>query len=97
MVCLFVILCISYFILILHNRGVFKRTAANIVSKLSVALNQDVTAVYNVSTPRRGAFVLKVANVDAPIVELLSLKRPFTDLRNLDVDNVVKKIQNSIL
>ena len=71
----------------------FKRTAVNIVSKLNASLpGKEIVAVYNETAPRRGAFVLKLENNDIPILEMLALKRPFTDLRNLDIDEVVQKI-----
>ncbi len=39
----------------------------------------------NGTTPRKGAFVVKI-NGTISVIELLELKRPFTKLRELDVE-----------
>ena len=70
-------------------RTVFKNTALRIASKLD---NPDVNVEINKTYPREGAFVVTVDGVTTPIVELLSLQTPFAELKNLNVDSVVKKV-----
>lgn len=68
----------------------FKTKANKIKEGLAAA---DITAVaINTDKPRRGAFVVSVNGIDKPIVEMLGLTRPFTKLRELDLDDVVQNI-----
>lgn len=65
----------------------FKRSA----TKIAAGLGKEA---YTVETSKRkGAFVVYLDKVDEPIVELLDLTRPFTKLRQLDIEEVVKDIK----
>lgn len=46
--------------------------------------------------PRKGSFVIKVSGSEAPIVNLLDMPRPFTKLRELDLDATVQTILEKI-
>jgi hypothetical protein len=50
----------------------------------------------NAEKPRKGSFVITVNGNEKPIVELLDLPRPFTKLRNLDLEATVTDIVNSV-
>jgi hypothetical protein len=42
--------------------------------------------------PGKGNFVVRVAGVEDPIVELLAMKRPFPSLKALDMDEVSNQV-----
>ena len=66
--------------------GAFKTRA----EKLQKALqNENVKVVLNEEKPRKGAFVVTIAEpVPAIVLELLNLQRPFPKLKALDIDEV---------
>jgi len=72
--------------------GAFKSRAAKILkgvgSKALVEINKD--------KPGKGNFVVKVSGTEEPIVELLQMKRPFTSLKALDMEDVIKNILNAV-
>lgn len=68
------------------SRGVFKKAA----DKIKAGLPADKYTVEVVA--KKGAFVVRVDGVEAPIVELLGLTRPFPKLRSLDLNEVIDKI-----
>jgi len=77
---------------------VFKRSATKIVAGLQEkGYGEDkVSVTINGTAPRRGNFIVTLAvgksGKSNTIVELLALKRPFTALRELDIDSVVTDI-----
>ena len=83
----FIIYFTSSFVCI--YRGVFKRSAAKIVA----GLDKDIFSVE--IAKKKGSFVVKLDVVDKPIIELVGLVRPFTKLRELDLDKVVDKIKKA--
>ena len=74
---------------VLLYRGVFKRQAAVVDKALTGA---GWTVVINKEKPRKGAFVVTVDGEDKPAIELLALARPFTKLREFDLDAAVAEI-----
>ena len=52
--------------------------------KASVKINEE--------KPGKGNFVVRVSGRDAPVVELLALKRPFPALKQLDMDQVCQDV-----
>lgn len=68
----------------------FKTKAKKITEGLAAA--DIIRVAINEDKPRRGAFVISVAGRNEPIVELLGLTRPFTKLRELDLDETVQNI-----
>ena len=46
--------------------------------------------------PGKGNFVVRVAGVEDPIVELLDMKRPFPALKALDMDDICAKVVAAI-
>ena len=42
--------------------------------------------------PGKGNFIVKVSGVDEPIVELKGMTRPFSALKELDMDEVIAKV-----
>lgn len=75
--------------IIIYFRGVFKRQAAVVEKALSAA---GWSVSINKDKPRKGAFVITVEGEAKPAVELLGLARPFTKLREFDLDSAVAKI-----
>lgn len=77
-------------------RGVFKRSAAKIAAGLlEKGFGEDkVAVVINAAAPIRGNFIVTLTTGDqtTTVVELLALKRPFTALRELDLESVVSDI-----
>jgi hypothetical protein len=43
----------------------------------------------NAEKPRKGSFVVTIEGRDEPVVELLSMPRPFTKLKALDMDELI--------
>jgi translation initiation factor 1 (eIF-1/SUI1) len=68
---------------------VFK-TRAGKVEKALTALGHTVRI--NPDKPRKGSFVITIEDHEQPIVELLSMARPFKALREMDMDEVVKDV-----
>ncbi len=80
-----------YLFILIHShshRGVFKTRAGKVEKALKEA---GFTVTINATKPRKGSFVITRGD-DEKVVELLDLPRPFTKLRNLDMDEVVKNI-----
>jgi len=50
----------------------------------------------NKEPPGKGNFVVRVSGVEAPIVELLGMKRPFYALNALDMDDVCDEVMEAI-
>jgi len=50
----------------------------------------------NKEKPDKGDFVVIVQGIDKPIVSLLGMKRPFSDLKALDMDEINKKILEAL-
>jgi hypothetical protein len=73
-------------------RSVFKTRAGKIEKGLKSA---GFSVTMNPTKPRKGAFVITEEGNETPFVELLNLARPFTKLRELDVDEVVAQIVNA--
>lgn len=44
----------------------------------------------NADRPRKGAFVVRIEGVEAPVIELLDMPRPFVELKGTDVAAVVQ-------
>jgi hypothetical protein len=72
-------------------RGVFKTRAGKVEKALKEA---GFTVTINATKPRKGSFVITRGEGEEAekVVELLDLPRPFTKLRNLDMEEVVKQI-----
>lgn len=50
------------------------------------------TVMINKEKPRKGAFVVMVDGEAKPAIELLALARPFTKLREYDLDAAIAEI-----
>ena len=46
----------------------------------------------NKEKPGKGNFIVSIAGVDDPIVELTEMKRPFKALKELDMEDVIEKV-----
>jgi hypothetical protein len=64
---------------------VFKKAAAKVQTVLQSA---GYKVAINESKPRKGAFVVSLGS--KTVIELLNMPRPFTKLRNTDVEEVIK-------
>ena len=65
-------------------------------TKIQKGVGSKATVEINKEKPGKGNFVVKVEGVEEPIVELLSMKRPFPALKALDMDEVIEKILKAI-
>jgi hypothetical protein len=72
--------------------GAFK-TRANTIVK---AVGDKAKISINAEKPGKGNFVVRVSGQDAPLVELLGLKRPFPPLKALDMEEVCEKVLQAI-
>jgi len=50
----------------------------------------------NKEKPGKGNFVVTVSGTEEPIVDLKEMKRPFKDLKALDIDDVIIKILKAV-
>jgi hypothetical protein len=66
------------------------RTRANKIEKALVAAGHIVTI--NSEKPRKGSFVVRIEGQLNPVVELLDMPRPFTDLKALNMDDLIASI-----
>jgi len=66
------------------------------VSKIQKGLGSKALVEINKEKPGKGNFVVKVSGTEEPIVELLQMKRPFSSLKALDMDDVIKQILNAV-
>lgn len=72
--------------------GAFKSRAA----KIQKGVGSKAVVEVNKEKPGKGNFVIKVSGTEEPIVELLSIKRPFPSLKALDMDDVIKRILEAV-
>jgi hypothetical protein len=65
--------------------------------KISEALSSSsIKVVINKEKPGKGNFVVSVAGISQPIIELRGMKRPFPPLKALAMDQVIKNIQEAL-
>ena len=50
----------------------------------------------NKEKPGKGDFIVTVSGVEVPIVELKAMKRPFTALKALDMDEIIKNVVKAL-
>jgi len=72
--------------------GAFKSRA----NKIQKAVEKIAFVKINTEKPSKGNFVVHVSGLKKPIVELVGMKRPFPDLKALDMDEVVKNIVSAL-
>ncbi len=68
-------------------RGVFRTKAGKVIEAAKAA---GFTVLVNEAKPRKGSFVVTLDGAPKPAIELLNLQRPFTKLRELNLDEVNK-------
>lgn len=73
-------------------RSAFKTRAMKVYN----ALNNQYDVIINENKPRKGCFVIQIEGQTSPIIELLNMSRPFTKLKELDMDDVIQSIQNQL-
>ena len=59
---------------------------------ISKAVGSKAVVKVNETKPGRGNFVVRVSNVEEPVVELLGMQRPFPPLKALDMDEITAKV-----
>jgi len=72
--------------------GAFKSRA----NKIAKAIGNKARVDINIEKPGKGNFVVRVIGMEQPVVELLAMKRPFPSLKNLDIDDVCKKVLEAL-
>ncbi len=68
------------------------KTRAGKIQKYLAAEGCDARVEINKEKPGRGNFVVRVTGRDEPVLELLGMKRPFSDLKSLDMEDVGKDV-----
>eukprot|EP00580_Thalassiosira_gravida_P003572 CAMPEP_0201610998 /NCGR_PEP_ID=MMETSP0492-20130828/18738_1 /ASSEMBLY_ACC=CAM_ASM_000837 /TAXON_ID=420259 /ORGANISM="Thalassiosira gravida, Strain GMp14c1" /LENGTH=138 /DNA_ID=CAMNT_0048077023 /DNA_START=37 /DNA_END=453 /DNA_ORIENTATION=- len=75
------------------NNDPYSKLAANKIAKyLSEQEGCDVNVEINKEKPGRGNFVVRVEGKEEPVLELLGMKRPFKDLKALEMEDVGKMV-----
>eukprot|EP01040_Poterioochromonas_malhamensis_P013199 gene13199-14487_t len=69
-----------------------KRQRSSSVDIVKSVTIEHCKSCINPTKPRKGAFVITREGKDTPIIELLDMPRPFTKLKNLDIDEVIADI-----
>jgi hypothetical protein len=64
--------------------------------KISKVIGGKAIVEINKEKPGRGNFTVRVSGLEKPIVELIGMKRPFVALKELDMDDVCKKVLKAI-
>jgi hypothetical protein len=59
------------------------------------ALKGKAEAIINAEEPGKGNFVIRV-NGGEPVVELLSMTKPFTPIKELDMEDVIAKVLQAV-
>ena len=72
-------------------RNAFKTRALKIKSALS-----ETNVLINETKPRKGSFVITIEGESTPVIELLNLNRPFTKLKELNIEEVIERIRTTI-
>jgi hypothetical protein len=53
--------------------------------------------VINKDKPGKGSFIVRVeGKEDTPVLELVGMKRPFSDLKSLDMEDVGKMVMEAL-
>lgn len=50
----------------------------------------------NKTKPGKGNFIIRVEGVDEPVLELIGMKRPFKELRALEMDDIGKLVMEAL-
>ncbi|CAI9111110.1 OLC1v1011249C1 [Oldenlandia corymbosa var. corymbosa] len=75
----------------------FKTRALHVKQALEKDLDGSVTVVLNPDKPRKGCFEIREDGEDGEtFISLLDMKRPFTPMKELDMDKVVSDIVDRI-
>lgn len=65
--------------------------------KIKNALNDIAEVTINETKPRKGSFVVQIeGEEDQPVIEFLNLTRPFTKLKELDLDEAIQTIRDRL-
>ncbi len=75
--------------------SVFK-TRAGKIQKYLAQQGAAVDVVINKEKPGKGNFVLRLEGREEPILELLGMKRPFSALKALDMDDIGKEVMDAL-
>ena len=73
--------------------GVFKTKSSKVEKALKDAGYSNIEI--NKEKPRKGSFVVRVEGSTKPLIELLDLPRPFTKLRDLDLEGALKSLTSN--
>lgn len=75
--------------------SVFK-TRANAIVKYLSAQGCTSEVEINKDKPGKGNFIVRVEGKDEPVLELVGMKRPFADLKSLDMEDVGKLVMEAL-
>lgn len=68
------------------------KTRAGKIQKYLADQSCDARVEINKTKPGRGNFVVRVSGRDEPVLELLGMKRPFSALKALDMEDIGKNV-----
>ena len=83
--------CRDYLTMMHCINTVFKTRAGKIQKYLS-ANGSDARVEINKEKPGKGNFVVRIEGREEPVLELLGMKRPFAELKALDMDDIGKNV-----
>lgn len=72
------------------------KTRANRIAKYLSEQGCDANVEINREKPGRGNFVVRVEGREEPVLELLGMKRPFKDLKALEMEDVGKMVLDAL-
>lgn len=75
-----------------HISHIVFKTRAGKIQKYLAENGSNARVEINKEKPGKGNFVVRIEGRDEPILELLGMKRPFSTLKELDMDDIGKDI-----
>ena len=81
---------------LVRSRNLVKTRANKIVKFLAENGCNSERVEINKEKPGRGNFVVRVEGKDEPILELLGMKRPFKDLKALEMEDIGQMVIDAL-
>lgn len=76
----------------MHCINTVFKTRAGKIQKYLFANGSDARVEINKEKPGKGNFVVRIEGREEPVLELLGMKRPFAELKALDMDDIGKNV-----
>lgn len=78
------------------NVHIVFKTRAGKIQKYLADNGSNARVEINKEKPGKGNFVVRVEGREEPVLELLGMKRPFAQLKALDMDDVGKSVMEAL-